>query len=160
MRKGTFKKPIYAEYISKQQSKKRSVKPKKVSKIKVKAKKVKVSTLKKKLWEKTKLAVREKYLDHRGYVNCYTCDKLLTEKKDMHTAHFLPSASCGAYLRYDMRNLRICCYNCNVNLGGNGAEYYRRMVNEMGQEHVDQIFKDKQKVIQADTQWYLNKLSS
>jgi len=85
---------------------------------------------------------------------CYTCGSLLEEPYKAQTGHFLPSAACGAYLRYDLRNLRVQCYYCNINLGGNGAEYYKRLVEEMGQDHVDQIFKDKQVSIKADADWY------
>lgn len=63
---------------------------------------------------------------------------------DAHTAHFIPKSICGAYLKYDLRNLRVCCYRCNVWLTGNGTAYYKNMVEREGQEYVDQIFKDKQ----------------
>lgn len=111
-----------------------------------------------KLWELCKQIVRVRYQRKDGLWNCYTCDRLIDEPAKAQTAHFIPSGACGAYLRYDLRNLRICCYHCNINLGGNGAEYYRRMVKEIGQEEVDQIFKDKYKVIKADVIWYQLKL--
>ena len=31
------------------------------------------------------------------------------------------------------------CYRCNINLGGNGVEYYIYMVDRYGQERVDEI---------------------
>jgi hypothetical protein len=60
-----------------------------------------------------------------------------------HTGHFLPKGSCGSFLKYDLRNLRPQCYNCNINLGGNGAVFMQKMIIRDGQEYVDQIFKDK-----------------
>lgn len=126
---------------------------KKASKSKPK-KKVNITLLKKKLWELTKQKVRAKYLDHRGYAPCYTCDRVLTEKKDMHTAHFIDSSVCGAILRYSMDNLRICCYACNVHKNGNKIEYYRRMVNEIGQAGVDEIYRLSKTLISADTYFY------
>ena len=38
---------------------------------------------------------------------------------------------------------------CNIHLGGNGAEYLRRMIQEVGQENTDQLFKDKNKTVKA-----------
>ena len=46
-------------------------------------------------------------------------------------------------LRYNLDNLRLQCYYENINLGGNGSEFYRRMVLENGQEFVDNLFKLK-----------------
>lgn len=109
--------------------------------------------LKKKLWELVKQACRKKY----GNV-CYTCDKRGLEGSNWHTGHFIASSVCGATLRYDLRNLRPQCYYCNIHASGNGAEFYRRLVLNEGQEYVDQLFRDKQKVIKADVIWLMNKI--
>lgn len=85
--------------------------------------------------------------------NCFTCGKFC-EGSGRHVGHFLPSSTCGAYLRYDLRNLRIQCYNCNINQGGAGADYYRKLVETEGQKYVDQLFKDKHISIKADVWWY------
>jgi hypothetical protein len=55
----------------------------------------------------------------------------------------------GAYLKYDLRILRIQCYFCNINCGGAGAEFYKRMVKDNGQDYVDEIYRDKQKTVNA-----------
>ena len=120
--------------------------------------KQKVSTVKKKVWEECKRIVRSRYAIGEGRWSCFTCDRIIEEKKDAHTGHFIPSGSCGAFLRYNLRNLRIQCYNCNINLGGNGAEYYRRMVREVGEREVNQLFIDKNKTVKADIIFYLNLL--
>ena len=112
-------------------------------------KKKTISQIQKELWELCKILIRKKYNLGNDTWKCYTCDKIITDKQNAHTAHFLPKASCGSYLKYDLRNLRVCCYNCNINLGGNGAEFYRRMVEREGQEYVDTLFSDKQKNIKA-----------
>ena len=117
-----------------------------------------LKNLKDKLWEECKRIIRKRYVDRNGNWRCFTCDQLITEPRNAQTGHFIASSICGAYLRYDLRNLRIQCYKCNINAGGNGAEYYRRMVIENGQEFVDQIFQDKQKLIKADEIWYKNKI--
>lgn len=90
--------------------------------------------------------------------HCYTCSAQNLEGANKQLGHFIPSSVCGAFLRYDLRNLRWQCMRCNQFAGGNGAEYYRRMVLEVGQEAVDQIFRDQQKVIKADSTFYEAKI--
>jgi len=126
-----------------------------------KAKKPKSASLrllKQKLWAECKRIIRARYVNDDGTWNCFTCGKRIDEPAKAQTGHFIPSAACGAYLRYDLRNLRVQDYFCNINLGGNGAEYYRRLVDELGQEAVDQLFKDKQITIKADADWYIQKI--
>lgn len=105
--------------------------------------------LKKKLWELCKNIIREAYGN-----TCYTCEKDGLKGSDWHTGHFIPSSTCGAFLRYDLRNLRPQCYHCNINLGGNGAIFYRNMVDDVGQAEVDQLFADKQVSVKADRIFY------
>ena len=108
-----------------------------------------ISQLKKKLWELVKTACREKY----GNV-CFTCGRTGLEGSNWHTGHFIPSSTCGAILRYDLRNLRPQCYFCNIHAGGNGAEFYKRLVQKEGQDYVDKLFIDKNKTIKADILFY------
>lgn len=114
-----------------------------------------VSQLKKILWEECKRIIRAKYITQNNNWFCFTCGKLIDEPAKAQTGHFLPSSTCGAFLRYDLRNLRIQCYNCNINQGGAGADFYRNLVIENGQEYVEQLFKDKHISIKADSWWYL-----
>lgn len=101
------------------------------------------------LWEHCKRIIRAIYIKDDGTWDCFTCIRRIDEPAKAQTGHFIPSGSCGAFLRYDLRNLRIQCYNCNINLGGNGAVFYKNLVEEKGQEYVDQLFKDKQKTVKA-----------
>ena len=93
-----------------------------------------------KLWELCKQITRKKYGNE-----CYTCGKKGLESLNWHTGHFIPKGSCGGFLKYDLRNLRPQCYNCNINLGGNGALFSRNMIIREGQEYVDKIFEDRNK---------------
>lgn len=101
------------------------------------------------LWEQCKRLVRARYVDKDGNWHCYTCGRLIDEPAKAHTGHFIASSVCGAFLRHDLRNLRIQDYYCNINLGGNGAQFYKNMVEEVGQTAVDQLFIDKNKVVKA-----------
>jgi hypothetical protein len=107
-------------------------------------KKKTITQLQKVLWEHCKRIIRAKYGN-----TCFTCGKTGLESSSWHTGHFLAKGCCGAFLKYDLRNLRPQCYFCNINLGGNGAAFYRNLVLTEGQEYVDQLFKDKQKIIKA-----------
>jgi hypothetical protein len=154
MKRSGFRQRSLEEIIMQQAIKRAKPKVKKVKK-----KKPKISIIKNKLWEECKRLVRATYVKEDGSWDCFTCDKRITNPADAHTAHFIPSAACGAFLRYDLRNLRVCCYHCNINLGGNGSEYYRRLVEKNGQDYVDQLFLDKQKTIKADFFFYESKFN-
>ncbi len=116
--------------------------------------------LKEELWNLCKQIVRKRYKLKSGDWRCYTCDRLIDEPSKAHTGHGIPSAVGGASLRYHLDNLRVQDYYCNINLGGNGAEFYRRLVAEIGQERVDELYKLKQKTVKADRIWYSNMIDS
>lgn len=61
----------------------------------------------------------------------------------------IPKAACGAYLKYDLRNLRPQCYHCNINLGGNGAIFIENMREREGDEYVDKLMRDRQVTVKA-----------
>lgn len=117
-----------------------------------------VAKLKDKLWELCKQITRKRYERDDGTWTCYTCKKHLVYGKDAHTGHFIPSAVGGAFLRYDLRNLRVQCYNCNINLGGNGSYFYNQLVVDEGQQYVDKLFQDKHITIKADAWWFKQKI--
>lgn len=118
----------------------KSLKPKPTTLLKRK-KKTPEAKLKAELWELCKRIIRQRYGN-----TCYTCDKTNLSGSSWHTGHFVASSICGAYLRYDLRNLHIQCYRCNIDLSGNGAIFYRRLVSDCGQDYVDQISADKDRI--------------
>lgn len=92
---------------------------------------------KKALWRQFSLYIRS-----RDKYKCFTCDKI-GAGSGIHAGHFIPKAGGGASLYFHEQNVHAQCYHCNINLGGNGAEYYVRMVKKYGQEIVDGLFKLK-----------------
>lgn len=95
------------------------------------------------LWIECRRIIRARYIrDERYY--CFTCDKEITGS-GVQTGHFIPNSVGGALLRYNLDNLRLQCYYCNINLGGNGSEFYRKLVTEKGQPFVDALFELKNK---------------
>lgn len=110
--------------------------------------KASISQIQRKLWELCKTIIREKYPNV-----CYTCGRTGLAGSNWHTGHMIPKASLGAFLKYDLRILRPQCYNCNINLGGNGAEFYRRMMIEVGSTRLHDILEDRKVSVQAK-EWY------
>jgi len=86
------------------------------------------------LWQECRRIILSRY----PHV-CYTCDKPV-EGSNRQVGHFIPNSVGGALLRYNLDNLRIQCYYCNINLGGNGSEFYRKLLKEKGQEYIDKLF--------------------
>ena len=98
-----------------------------------------------KLWELCKQLVRKR----DGHA-CVSCGKTGLVGSSQQTGHFIPSAACGGFLRYDLRNLHVQGYNCNINLGGNGAVFLIALEKKYGRPFVDQVIKDMQKIIKLD----------
>ncbi len=108
-----------------------------------------ISVIQRKLWELCKQITRKRYADKDGNWRCYTCGRLINEPKNAQTGHMLPKASVGAYLKYDLRILRIQDYFCNINLGGAGAIFIENMRRIEGNEYVDQILRDRNITVKA-----------
>ena len=112
-----------------------------------------------KLRKKSKASIRKiqdilwtlcRQLTFAKYGNtCYTCGARRLEGSNLQCGHMIPKASCGANLKYDLRNLRPQCMRCNIHLGGNGAEFYRKMMLEVGPTALNEILIDKQKTVKA-----------
>lgn len=115
--------------------------------------------LKAKLWELCKQIIRKRYQTKEGTWHCFTCDRLIDIPAKAQTGHGIPSSTGGILLRYHLDNLRIQDYFCNINLGGNGAEFYRRLIVEIGQEKVDELYKLKQQTQKADSLWLESKIA-
>lgn len=126
---------------------KRGSKMMKRSKLK-KQSRAKISTIQNKLWNIVKKIVRKKYGN-----TCYTCGQTNLCGSNQQTGHMWAKASVGAYLKYDIRILRIQCFTCNIFHGGRGADFYARMLKEIGQEAMEQLQKDRQVTVNA-YDWY------
>ena len=103
-----------------------------------------VSKLQRDIWVLLRAKLRLKYPN-----KCYTCDRPNLEGANWHMGHLWAKASLGAYLKYDERVLRSQCYNCNIHYGGQGAEFYKRMLKEIGAKKMAQLEKDRQILVKA-----------
>ena len=94
------------------------------------------------------------HIKQRDRKICFTSGKPV-EGSNCHCGHGIPSAVGGALTRYHPFNLHVQSYHENINLGGNGGEYYRRQVEKYGQEAVNKLYELKNHSIQADRYFYL-----
>lgn len=103
-----------------------------------------ISRLQRKIWQLCKLIVRKRY----GNI-CYTCLSKDLVGSNWQTGHMWAKASVGAFLKYDIRILRPQCAICNLWHGGRGADFYKRMLSEIGQERMEELEKDRQRIVNA-----------
>jgi hypothetical protein len=87
------------------------------------------------LWELCRKLVRVIYPEPK----CYTCGRYGLEGQNDQTGHMWPKGSLGALLKYDVRILGRQCYFCNINMGGNGAVFYRNKIREKGAEWMEKM---------------------
>jgi hypothetical protein len=143
-----FKQKTLAEIKAKQAVKKKNgvtiaPKAKKSLKRQIKPNKKKskptITKLKAKLWEECKRIIRLRYLKHDGTWDCFTCGNRLDIPAKAQTGHFIPSSVCSTEMRYNLNNLRIQCYRCNINLSGNWIEYEKNLRKEMGKDFPEKL---------------------
>ena len=97
-------------------------------------KKSPLSKLKKQLWQ----LCREITIKRDGS-DCYTCPSKALEGSNRQLGHFISSSICSTELRYDLNNLRIQCYSCNINKSGNWLAYENRLLQEHGENFVKEL---------------------
>lgn len=103
-----------------------------------------ISKLQRALWQHCKRIIRERYGN-----TCYSCGTTNLCGSNWHTGHLWAKASLGAFLKYDLRILRPQCYRCNINLGGAGADFYKKLIKEIGQEKIAELEADRSRSVKA-----------
>lgn len=112
-----------------------------------------ISKIQRQIWLLCKQLIRK-----RDGSTCYTCGATGLSGSNQQTGHMWAKASLGAYLKYDLRVLKIQCARCNLFLGGMGAEFYKRMLSEIGPEKMAQLEKDRLVIVKA-YDWYVKVLA-
>lgn len=103
-----------------------------------------ISRLQRKIWELCRLLANRLYPP-----NCYTCGARNLQGQNKQLGHMWAKASLGAYLKYDLRVLRWQCGLCNVFRGGMGADFYKKMLIEIGPEAMEKLERDRQVTVKA-----------
>ena len=162
MKKTSFKRPTVDEIRAKQAAKRvkinsKAIKPKKMVKTPVKGYQppkwftsIKLGAhgntpAQKKLWT----VIRERYLQEdfeKFNGKCVTCDKHLESWRDGQLAHFKAWAVCNSWFKYERKNLRLSCANCNrLSDGVIGKRFADELVKQYGPDHLDWIEKENLK---------------
>jgi len=89
-----------------------------------------LSKLKKELDHVFSLFIRQKYADHRGYVECVTCH-VKKPLKEMQCGHYVGRSNLST--RWDERNCYPQCYRCNCLMKGNYPAYTEFLIQKLGQ---------------------------
>jgi 5-methylcytosine-specific restriction endonuclease McrA len=118
-------------------------------------KKSTLSKLKKELWD----LCREITIKRDGS-DCYTCPSKALEGSNRQLGHFISSSICSTELRYDLNNLRIQCYSCNINKSGNWLAYENRLLKENGEDFVKDLKSrnEKTKGLMYREEFYIEKI--
>ncbi len=80
--------------------------------------------------------IRSRDADHRGFVKCYTCDKV-DHWDHMHCGHFVKRGNMCT--RFMEANNNPQCPRCNVELYGNIEVYAERLDKEHGEGMADYL---------------------
>ena len=74
--------------------------------------------------------IRLKDADWKGWNHCYTCGKP-SYWKYLQAGHFINRKDLAT--RFDERNCKPCCYNCNCILEGSLEVYKQKLIEEYGE---------------------------
>lgn len=102
------------------------------------------------IWELRKKEIYERDKNKDGSIDCYTCpaQNLIGANRQLGHGPW-PKAALGAFLKYDPRVLKFQCFRCNIHMGGMGAEFYKRLKEELGDEAFAQLEQDRNKSVKA-----------
>lgn len=94
------------------------------------------------LWRLCREISLRRHANDSGEVFCYTSGKGPLEGQNRQLGHGYPKGALGAAMKYDLRILRWQSYNENINYGGNGAVFWRKLEQEMGKEAADALYRE------------------
>lgn len=118
-----------------------------------KEKKATIGKLRLQLW-----ALCKEYILREYGNDCYTCGAKNLEGSNCQLGHFIPSSVGGAGLRFEIAQLRIQCFRCNISLSGNWPAYLEKMTEEIGIKKVQALLKRKNDFTKSDKFFYLGKI--
>jgi|TARA_Y100000310_G_scaffold224333_1_gene226153 hypothetical protein len=117
-----------------------------------------VGKLKKVLWDDFTLWVKLSRSPDGIYVPCYTCDAPLEiGTSNCQGGHWI-AKSVDSFHYFDERMVRPQCYRCNIHLSGNSEEFRLRLIDELGQDVVDEMSNERKSVAKRNRGWYVDKI--
>lgn len=95
-----------------------------------------LASLEKELWGLCKKITRKVYRD------CFTCSQKNLQGMNCQTGHYFPKGALSAALKYDLRVLRLQCFQCNINHGGMGGVFRENMAAEIGKKAEQKLYNE------------------
>lgn len=92
------------------------------------------------LWRLCRLICHKRDANNQDQVFCYTSGKGPLEGQNKQLGHGYPKGALGASMKYDLRILRWQSYNENINLGGNGATFWKNLERDLGKKEADKLY--------------------
>lgn len=99
---------------------------------------MKHNELEKKLDAEVSFYVRMAFSDDGGYAQCYTCGAYHSVK-DLDCGHYISRTNRGT--RWDLRNLRPQCTECNCFNEGRHEVFRKNLVRDLGEDAVEDLEK-------------------
>ena len=100
-----------------------------------------MKALKKRVWSEFSKVVRMADADENGYCTCFTCG-CRKHYKEMQCGHMVAGRTNS--ILFD-ESCRVQCYACNCCKNGNQGIFVLKMVDEMGRDYVDDVFRRSKK---------------
>lgn len=116
-------------------------------------KKTDLQRAKDKLWKLCKEITLKRYGN-----DCYTCPSKDLQGSNCQLGHFISSSICSAEMRYELRNLRIQCYSCNIHKSGNWPVFEKNLKRDGIDVDYLKRHNEETKGEQYDTIWYTEQI--
>lgn len=91
----------------------------------------------------------------RTMCRCYTCPKLKSIKR-IQNGHFISRTYLAT--RWDESNCRPQCVGCNMYGGGRTLDFEENLIDEIGEEAVNELKKRRHTIVKLDDAWYEAKI--
>lgn len=111
-----------------------------------------IKDLKINCWKLFSKYIRLKDADENGYIKCVTCGNIQHYTK-MHAGHYIHNKKA---IYFDERNVNPQDIRCNHFLNGNLAKYHEYMLKTYGQDVIDYLVREGNKVCKLDILWYIS----
>lgn len=77
----------------------------------------------------------------KSSTTCFTCGRANLVGSNRQLGHYIASSLCSPELRYDLKNLEIQCYNCNINKSGNTIQFQINLVKNNGKQFIEELWE-------------------
>lgn len=102
-----------------------------------------ISLIQKKIWAECRR------IKDKPKVDCYTCGAKNLKGSNRQLGHMWAKASLPAMLKYELDILEWQCSRCNIWGGGMGADFYKKKLEELGEDRMRELEKLRNSSVKA-----------